>query len=105
VFPKWDRYPKVGQSPNAVCSYSYAVFLVILVYVKCSPGLQKVAGSDGSMVPKVGLRPKMGQNEFNSACVSVVFTFIFLVYYSPYVKPAGHGSIGLLQARFFSHYN
>ena len=42
MFSKWDRYPKVGHSPNVIFSFSFA----ILVYVKRSPILQKVAGRD-----------------------------------------------------------
>ena len=41
--------------------------------------------------------PKIGQNELDCACVSEVFTFIPLVY-SPYIKPVGQNSFGLLQA-------
>ena len=52
--------------------------------------------------PKVGHGSKMGQNEFHCACVSVVFTCIPFVSHSPYIKPVGHESIGLLQqAPFF----
>ena len=50
---------------------------------------------------KVGHRPNIRQNEFDCAYVSVVFRFIPLVFYNPYIKPVGHGSIRLLQARFF----
>jgi len=55
-----------------------------------------------SNVPKAGHGPKMGQKEFDCACVSVVFTCIPLVFFSPYIKPVGRGSIGLLQARILS---
>ena len=51
-------------------------------------------------MPKVGHGPKMRQNEL--VLVSVIFTRIPLVFHSPYIKPLGHGSIGLLKARFFS---
>jgi len=40
--------------------------------------------------------PKMGQNEFECAFVSWVFTFTF---YSPCLKPVGHASFGLLQVQ------
>jgi len=46
-------------------------------------------------VPNVGHGSKIGQNKFDCA---LVFAFIPLVVYSPYTKPVGHGSIGLLQA-------
>jgi len=52
-------------------------------------------------VPKLGHGSKMGQYEFDCACVSVVLVCIPLVFHRPYIKPVGHGSIGLLQARFF----
>ena len=54
----------------------------------------------GANVPEEGKGPKMGQNEFDSVRVSVVFTVIHLVFNSPYIKLVGHGSIDLLQARF-----
>jgi len=41
-------------------------------------------------VPKVGHGPKMGQNECDCACVSVVFTIIPVVFYSTYIKPEGY---------------
>jgi len=53
----------------------------------------------------MGHGPKIGQNEFVCACVSVVFTCILLVFHSPYIKPVGHGSIGLLLVQFFSGMN
>jgi len=40
VFSKWDRCPKVGHSPNAIFSFSFA----IPVHVKRSPIEQKKAG-------------------------------------------------------------
>jgi len=43
----------------------------------------------------------MGQNEFACACFSVADAIIPVVFYSLYIEPMGHGSIGLLQARFF----
>ena len=48
-------------------------------------------------IPKVGHGPKTGPNEFD--CV-FFFTCIPLVFHGPYIKPVGHGSIGLLQALF-----
>jgi len=48
----------------------------------------------------MGNGPKIGQNEFDCACVSVVSTFIPLVFYIPYIKPVGYGSIGVLQVLF-----
>jgi len=52
-------------------------------------------------VPKVGHGPEVGQSEFGCACVSVVFTCIIpLVFYSPYLKPVGHESIGLTRPVF-----
>jgi len=42
----------------------------------------------------------MGQIQFHCASVSVVFTSIPVVFYSPYPKPVEYGSVGLLQARF-----
>jgi len=50
---------------------------------------------------KVGHGPNIRQNEFDCAYVSAVFRFIPLVFYNPYIKPGGHGSIRLLQAPFF----
>ena len=46
---------------------------------------------------------KMGQTEFDCACVFVVFTCIPLMFHGPYIKAVGlgHGSIGLPQVRFF----
>jgi len=48
-------------------------------------------------VPKVGHGLKMGQDDFDCACVSVVFTCTPLVFHSSYMKPVGlgHGSTGL----------
>jgi len=94
VFPKWDRCPKVVQYPNALCS-SFRGCFVILLYEKSNPIIKIMSGAS---VPKVGHGPEMGQNEFDCACVSVVFTCTPLVFHSPYIKPVGHGSIGLLQA-------
>ena len=42
----------------------------------------------------------MGHNEFDCACVFVVFTYFPLAFHSSFLKPVGHGSIGLLQAQF-----
>ena len=33
--------------------------------------------------------------------IALVFLCIPLVFHSPHIKPVGHGSTGLLQARFF----
>jgi len=50
-----------------------------------------------AIVSKVGRGPKKGQNKFRfHSYTSAVFTFIPLVFYSPFI-----GSIGLLQAQFF----
>jgi len=49
----------------------------------------------------LGHGSKMGQNEFDCACVSVVVTINPVVFYSPNIKPVENGNIGLLQARFF----
>jgi len=52
-------------------------------------------------VPKVGQGFEMEYIEFGYACACVVFTFIPLVFYSVhYIKPVGHGCIGLIQACF-----
>jgi len=47
----------------------------------------------------VGNGPKMGQSKFDCACVFVVFIITPLVFYHPYIKPVGPGSIDLFQAR------
>jgi len=57
-----------------------------------------------AIVPKVGHGPKMGQSGFDRACFSVVFLFLlcFIAHsYEANGMADGHGSIGLLQARFF----
>jgi len=38
-------------------------------------------------VSKVGHEPKMGQSDFDCPFVSVVFTIISVVFYSPYTRP------------------
>ena len=50
-------------------------------------------------VPKVGHGPSMGHKEFDCALVSVVFTFISLVFHSLYIKSVGHRSITVVARR------
>jgi len=42
-----------------------------------------------AVVPKVGHGPKMGQNGFNRACVSVVFLFLLCLTAHPYEANGG----------------
>ena len=58
-----------------------------------------------AIVPKVGHGPKMGQNGFDRVCVSAVFLFLLCFIAHLYEANDGHGSIGLLQARFYFHAN
>jgi len=49
----------------------------------------------------VGHGPKMGQYGFDRACFSVVFLFLLCFIAHLYeANGGGHGSTGLLQARF-----
>jgi len=52
---------------------SFAVILSSLCNWK---GAQSYKKLPEAIVPKVGHRPKMGQNGFDRACVSVVFLFL-----------------------------
>ena len=57
-----------------------------------------------AIVPEVGHGPEKGQNGFDRAYVSVVFLFL-LCFIAHSYDANGHGSIGLLQARFYFHVN
>jgi len=58
------------------------MFLVTRLF--CNPLLRKVAQSFKKMPEAIVF--KVGQNGFYCACVSVVFTFIPLMFYSPYSR-------------------
>ena len=73
----------MGHYPNAICSW-FRVCFVILLYKQVAQSLKKIMPE--ANVPKVGHGPKMGQNEFDCACVSMLFTCIPLVFHSPYLK-------------------
>jgi len=96
LFPKWDSCPiwDISRMP-----YVFTDTRLFCHHVKSRLIIQKLPAAN---VPKVGHGPKMGQNEFD--CASVVFLFIPLVFYCPYIQPVGHGSICLLQARFIFYF-
>jgi len=76
----------VGHSPNDICSQLRGCF-VIPLFGKNSPIIRELPEANVPKVghgPKMGHGPEMGQNEFDCACVSVVFTFIPLFFYDPY---------------------
>jgi len=81
---------------------SYFLGFAVILSSLCNwKGAQSYKKLPEAIVPKVGHGPKMGQNGFDRACVSVVF--LFLLFYSPFIWSQwgdGHGNIGLLQARF-----
>ena len=84
---------------------SYFLSFAVILSSLCNwKGAQSYKKLPEAIVPKVGHGPKMGQYGFDRACFSVVF--LFLLFYSLLIWSQwgdGHGSIGLLQARFFCH--
>jgi len=51
-------------------------------------------------VPKVGHGPKMGRNEFDCACVSVVFTCSLLVLHKAHIAPIAFSPMILQRVRY-----
>jgi len=88
LFPKWDRCSEVGHSPNVISSF--AVILSSLSYWK---GAQSYKKLPEAVVPNVGHGPKMGQNGFDRACVSVVNLFLLCFIADSY--EAGRGRTGM----------
>jgi len=107
LFPKWDSCPKVGHSLNAQ-------WWLFRGYFFCHPCIRKKKSWCGKItykleLPKWDRCPKVGH--FLNAIFSYSFVVILSSLYTwkgaqtykkwPEMTVMGHGSIGLLQARFF----
>ena len=68
------------------------------VDVKSRPTLKKMLEANTS---KVGHGPQMGQNGFDSACVTLVLTFIPLLFDSSSLKPVGWDVLACFGPFFF----
>jgi len=82
LFPKWDRCPNKGLSPNIYFLIVSRLFCHPCVFVKSSQILQNCR-KRLYVTWDTGL--KWDKTEFDSACVSVVFPCIPLVFYSPII--------------------
>jgi len=85
-------FPKMGQMSKSGTFPKCHIFLVSRLFYPCvtekEPILTKKLPE--AIVLKVGHGPKMGQNGFDRACVSVVF--LFLLYFIAHSYEANGGT-------------